>query len=184
MHIEASTAALRIMVRPMSTLMANLRAVEAEPGPGTSTSGRQQHQEDVSSKVARQQLLRSGTWGARLQRRTPAALEDLMASISPAAAAAAQDEAALRTPAAAEGSAADASTVSLPWCARISGHLGRCRRPCMAHCNGHCQSMQRHANDGLCPAVCSPGSACSWVHAKVVARWKVLKVLILVEGKK
>ena len=96
MHVEASCAALRITVRPLSTLMSNLRAVQPEPEPGKPQPQQQQQQQKAGGAAADTlaQHLR-GSW-RRLGR---PAVEEWMASVSPAA----------------EGSAADASAASLPW---------------------------------------------------------------------
>ena len=104
MHAEASGAALRVAVRPLSTLVSNLRAVQPEPEPGKQP---QQHQQKAGSGAADSTLAQHlrGSW-RRLARPV---VEEWMASVSPAA----------------EGSAADASAVSLPWCAHArkqSGH--------------------------------------------------------------
>ena len=94
MHVEASGAALRITVRPLSTLVSNFRAVQPEVEPGKQQQQQQQNPGVASGADTLAQHLR-GSW-RRLGR---PALEEWMASVSPAT----------------EGSAADASAVSLPW---------------------------------------------------------------------
>ena len=97
MHAEAGGAALRVAVRPLSTLVSNLRAVQPEPEPGKQPQQQQQKAGSGAADSTLAQHLR-GSW-RRLARPV---VEEWMASVSPAA----------------EGSAADASAVSLPWCAR------------------------------------------------------------------
>ena len=93
MHVEASGAALRITVRPLSTLVSNLRAVQPEPEPGKQQQQQQQASGGGGADTVAQRLRSSWRTLGR------PAVEEWMASVSPAT----------------EGSAADASTVSLPW---------------------------------------------------------------------